>query len=97
MNELTSSLYMTEVQRQAKRKSEERKKQERDDLAEVLALPAGRRFLQGLLLDLGLARWVSAQEEIYTRNLALKIFGDMREADPRHALEVLAQIHNLGE
>lgn len=61
----------------------------RRDLADVLAIPAGRRVIASELAAMGMGRKVT-QDNINLFNLAMAILSDVNQINGAAALEILA-------
>lgn len=84
--------------RDAGRRESLEEKQRKADLAALMQLPAGRRFLYWLLETCGLYRTSFNTDPLRMalregeRNIGLRLMTALEDADPRHYLTILTEL-----
>ena len=78
----------------SRREAKKRRAEILADLALVLELPEAERVFARILRDLGLGRAIEPSE-LTGRCYALSLFQDLREANPKAALEINKMVFGL--
>lgn len=87
-------LLLTEDRLAARKESENARRQELEDLAEICRLPAGQRAITRILVSLGFGQLLHA-DNIQLANFAVRIFERVSQASPAAAHNILDAIYGV--
>lgn len=88
---MPDDLLMTQLELKKAQKMRQAQQNELLDVCEIVALPAGPRFLAGVCRDLGLGQSMQGANDYARYNEGLRLIKKIGKASPNAAREILCQ------